>query len=160
VVCLDGLVLDGTDFHDSGVVDEYVDSSEVPDGVLDEACGLGLIGKIGWDEEHVFGRADRSALQQAVARLVEFMDVAGGKDEPVAFMSEAFCESESKSAGASRDQDDATFRATRSSSPNAPIAKGERGCGNGGGSGKDGKKMSSLHRGKVQFATRFNADGG
>lgn len=151
VIRLDGLVFDGTYLHDSGVVDQHVDSSEVPDGVLDEACGLSLIGEISRNEEHVFRRTDRPALQQAVARLVQFMNIAGSKDEPVAFLGETFCNRESKSAGASRDKDDAIFRASRPSSPAILIAKGERGRSDGCGSAKDGKKMSSLHRDRVQL---------
>ena len=51
----DGLVFDGADFDDAGVVDEDVDAAEVADGVVDEHGGLGGVGEIGGDEEEVFG---------------------------------------------------------------------------------------------------------
>ena len=49
----DGLVFDGTDFDDTGVVDEDVDATEVADGVVDERDGLVGVGEVGGDEEDV-----------------------------------------------------------------------------------------------------------
>ncbi len=51
----DGLVFDGADFDDAGVVDEDVDAAEVADGVVDEGDGLGGVGEVGGDEEDVVG---------------------------------------------------------------------------------------------------------
>ena len=40
----DGLVFDGADLDDAGVVDENVDAAEVADGVIDEHDRLGGVG--------------------------------------------------------------------------------------------------------------------
>jgi hypothetical protein len=49
----DGLVFDGADLDDAGVVDEDVDATEVGDGVFDEIGGLGGVGEVGGDEEDI-----------------------------------------------------------------------------------------------------------
>ncbi len=77
----DGLVFDGADFDDAGVVDEDVDAAEVADGVIDEHGGLGGVGEVGGDEEDVVGGLDGSAVEEGVAGGDEFFEVAGGEDE-------------------------------------------------------------------------------
>lgn len=84
-------------------------------------------------------------LQQAATCLVQFMDIAGCKDEPVSLLSETFRDRETKPAGAPRNEDHAIFRAPRSSSATALIAECHSNGGNGGDSGNDGKKIRSLH---------------
>ena len=102
----DGLVFDGADFDDAGVVDEDVDVAEVGDGVLDEAGGLGGVGEVGGDEEDVVGGVDGAAGEEGVPGGSEFVVVAGGEDEFGSGAAVALGEGETKAAGASGDEDD------------------------------------------------------
>jgi hypothetical protein len=77
----DGLVFDGADFDDAGVVDEDVDVAEVVDGVVDEEGGLGCVGEVGGDEKDVVGGLDGLAGEKRVAGEDELVQIAGGEDE-------------------------------------------------------------------------------
>ena len=102
----DGLVFDGADFDDAGVVDEDVDAAEVADGVVDEHDGLGGVGEVGGDEEDVVGGLDGAAIEEGMAGGDELFDVAGGEDEFGSGAAVAFGEGETEAAGASGDEDD------------------------------------------------------
>ena len=80
-VGVEGLVFDGADFDDAGVVDEDVDMAEVADGLIDEQDGLVGIGEVGRDEKDVVGGLDCVAFEKLFAGLGELFDVAGGEDE-------------------------------------------------------------------------------
>jgi hypothetical protein len=120
----DGLVFDGADFDDAGVVDEDVDAAEVADGVVDEHDGLGGVGEVGGDEKDVVGGLDGSAIEEGVAGGDEFFYVAGVEDEPGPGAAVAFGESEAEAAGAAGDQDDLAGAA-----PHGVGFQGVSGCG-------------------------------
>jgi len=63
----EGLVFNGADFDDAGVVDEDVDAAVVVDGTLDERGGLGGVGEVAGDEEDVLGGVDGFALEEGLA---------------------------------------------------------------------------------------------
>ena len=101
-----GLIFDGADFDDAGVVDEDVDVAEVGDGVLDEANGLVRAGEVGGDEEDVVGRVDGATAEEGVAGGGERVVVAGGEDEFGPGSAVALGEGQTKTVGAAGDQDD------------------------------------------------------
>ena len=94
----EGLVFDGADFNDAGVVDEDVDAAEVADGVVDEHRGLGGVGEVGRDEEDVVGGLDGFAIEESVASADEFFDIASGEDEFGSGAGVAFGEGEAEAA--------------------------------------------------------------
>lgn len=102
----DGLVFDGADLDDAGVVDEEVDVAKVPDGVVDEVGGLGGVGEVGGDEEDVVRGEDGAALEEEMPGAGEFFEVTGGEDEAGTGASEALGEGEAEATGASGDDDD------------------------------------------------------
>jgi MerR family transcriptional regulator/heat shock protein HspR len=108
----EGLVFDGADLDDAGVVDEDVDATEVGDGVIDEIFGLGGVGEVGGDEKDRLGGADSVAFEQGVAGGDELVDVAGGEDEATAAAAKAFGEGEAESARAAGDKNDFIFVST------------------------------------------------
>ena len=102
----DGLVFNGADFDDAGVVDEDVDAAKVADGVVDEEGSLGGVGEVGGDEENVVGRLDGSAIEEGVAGVDELFEITGGEDEFGSGSGVAFCKSEAKATRASCDEHD------------------------------------------------------
>ena len=102
----DGLVFDGADLDDAGVVDEDVDVAEVGDCVFDEAGGLGGVGEVGGDDEDVVGRADGAAAEEGVAGGGELVVVAGSEDELGSGAAVSLGKGEAKAAGAAGDEDD------------------------------------------------------
>ena len=102
----DGLVFDGADLDDAGVVDEDVDPAEVAYGVVDEHDGLGGVGEVCGDEEDVVGRLDGSAIEEGVAGGDELFDITRGEDESGSGATVAFSEGEAEAAGAAGDEDD------------------------------------------------------
>jgi len=137
-VGVEGLVFDGADFDDAGVVDENVDVAEVADGVIDEHGGLVGVGEVGRDEEDVVGGLDGVAFEQGFAGLGEFFDVAGGEDETGAGASVALCQGETETAGAAGDEDD--FAAVADTSLRSDGVGSGCGCDAGccrGGAGQD-----------------------
>jgi hypothetical protein len=120
-VGIEGLVFEGTNLHDSGVVDENVDAAEVSEGVLDQAGGLLGVGEIGGDEKHVFGRGNGVALDQGVSRFNELVEVSRGEDQPVSGAGESLREGKPKAARTTGDQDDTVVGLT------LPEGRGLRG---------------------------------
>jgi len=102
----EGLVFDGADLDDAGVIDEDVDAAEVLDGMIDEAGGLGGVGEVGGDEEDVVGGEDGLALEEQMPGSGEFLDLAGGEDEFGAGSAEALGYGEAQAARASGDDYD------------------------------------------------------
>jgi len=133
VVGVGGLVFEGADLDDSGVVDEEVDAAEGTDGGFDETCGLGLVGEVAGDEEDVVFVGDAAALQQVDAGMFEFVSVAGGEDEFEAGAPEAMGDGEAESAGAAGDDGDLGGIVA--------LARGQKGIDSGGcqGGRDDGK---------------------
>lgn len=105
----EGLVFEGADLDDAGVVDKYVDAAEVIDGVLDEAGGLDGIGEVDGDEQDVVGRADGSATQEGLASGGELVVAARGEDEFCSGATVALGKPEAKAARASGDEDHLGF---------------------------------------------------
>jgi len=103
----EGLVFNGPDFDDSGVVDEDIDAAEVVVGLVDKVLGLRRIGEIHGDEEDV-GGASGAFVEKSLATAVEFVVVAGGEDEAATGATEAVSQSEAETTGAARDDDDLT----------------------------------------------------
>lgn len=106
VVGGEGLVFDGADFDDAGVVDEDVDAAEVGDGVVDEVGGLAGVGEVGGDEEDVVWGADGVALEERAAGAREFLLVAGREDEAGTGAGVTLGEGQAEAAGAAGDDDD------------------------------------------------------
>ena len=77
----EGLIFEGADLDDTGVVDKHVDTAEVIDGVLNETGGLGGVGEIRADEQDVVGRADSPKVQEGLASGGELVVVTRGEDE-------------------------------------------------------------------------------
>ncbi len=105
-VGFEGLVLDGADLDDAGVVDEDVDAAEVVDGVVDEVDGLSGVGEVGGDEEDVVGGLDGLAFDEEVTGADELVEIAGGEDEFGSGAAEALGEGEAEAAGGPGDDDD------------------------------------------------------
>src|SRR5579871_1856881 len=105
VKSFEGLVFEGANLDDSGVVDKYVDTAEVIDAVLDEFGGLGGVGEIDRNEEDIVGRANSPAGQKSLAGGGKLVVVAGGEDEFCSVATVALCKSEAEAARASRDED-------------------------------------------------------
>jgi len=102
---VEGLVFDGADFDDSGIVDEDVDFSEGPKRGLDETGGLVGVGEVGGDEEDVVFVAQGAAVEEGLAGAGELVFVAGGEDEIGSGAGVALGESEAEAAGAAGDHD-------------------------------------------------------
>ena len=127
VVGFGGLVFEGADFDDAGVVDEEVEAAEGADGVFDEAGALGGVGEVAVDEEDVVLVEHVAGAKEAVAREFEVVGVAGGEHEFHAGSSELLREGEAEAAGASGDDG---YLAGEEA-----LASGQEGVGCGGGEG-------------------------
>ena len=109
----EGLVLEGADLDDAGVVDEDIDSTEVVAGLVDDVSGLGGVGEVGGNEEDVIGGGDGALIEQGLLGAGELAGVAGGEDEAVSGFTEAMGEREAEAAGAAGDDDDLPGEARR-----------------------------------------------
>ena len=104
----DGLVFDGSNFNDTGVVDEDVDVAEEAYRVVDEHCCLCSVGEIGGQEEDVVGMFDGFVREEGLASFGEFVGVSRDEDEFGAGAAEAVRQGKAEAAGATGDKDDTT----------------------------------------------------
>ncbi len=103
---VEGLVFEGADLDNAGVVDEDIDSTEVNVGLIDQVLDLCGVGEICRNEEDIFAGADRARIEKSMTSAVQFGRIAGRQDEAIAGLSEAMCEREAKAAGAAGDDHD------------------------------------------------------
>ena len=101
----EGLVFEGADLDDSGVVDKNIDAAEVIDGVLDEAGGLGRVGEVDRNEQDIVGRANGSSVQEGLTRGGKFIVVAGCEDEFCSGATVPFGKGKAEAARTSGDED-------------------------------------------------------
>ncbi len=133
VVGVDGLVAEGADLDDAGVVDEDVEAAEGAEGLVDEAVALGGVGEVAGDEEDVVFVGDVAGVEEFVAGEFEFVGVACGEGEFEAGAAEAVGEREAEAAGSAGDDGDlAGDKAGREGGEGVDDCGG---CGDGSGEG-------------------------
>ena len=139
VIGVDGLVAEGADLDDSGVVDKDVEPAEVADGLVDEERRLRGIGEVAGDKKDVVRVGDVAGFEKLAACFEEFFAIARGEDKAHTGAAEAVGERESQAAGTAGNDD---HLAGKQAGPQGIERAGE--CG-GGSRGEDWKSSGFLH---------------